>query len=299
MKIPGWRIALTGAALAVLTVAGIGLAQARRRRPLPIRRRRPSGGRSSLPAASDADDDDARLRPLRHVVHGTITFDHPEEGLITVQVDGGTISAVDADSMTIAEAGGASVTVAIDDQTRVRLERQAIDGRRAEGRPDRPGRSAGSASGNAATARLIVVRRPAGERPRPHGASAGRLEAGRDAVDRQLDEPEQPIALRIVRRAGSQSGQQHHLERRERVDVRVAKDDPPAKLRVVGEQVLAAGDAGQPAHRQAVLGLDPRPAAGVVVARASAAYCRATPMSARARDSSALSRRLARNGHDR
>ena len=39
-------------------------------------------------------------------------------GLITVQLDGGTISAVDADSITIAEAGGASVTVAIDDETR-------------------------------------------------------------------------------------------------------------------------------------------------------------------------------------
>jgi hypothetical protein len=120
VKIPRWRIALTGAALTVLTVAGIGLAQA-----AP-----PSGADPAIvdlaaavlnPADSGTATADARLRPLRHLVHGTITFDHPDEGLITVQVDGGTISAVDADSMTIAEAGGASVTVAIDDQTRVRL----------------------------------------------------------------------------------------------------------------------------------------------------------------------------------
>jgi hypothetical protein len=120
VKIPGWRIALLGAALAVLTVAGIGLAHA-----AP-----PSGAdpvvvdlAAALIAPSEPADNtaDLRLRPLRHVVHGTITFDHPKEGLTTVQVDGGTIAAVDADSITIAEAGGASITVAIDAQTRVRL----------------------------------------------------------------------------------------------------------------------------------------------------------------------------------
>lgn len=120
MKIPGWRIALTGAALAVLTVAGIGLAQA-----APMSGADPAvvDLAAAIVAPTEPTDTtvDARLRPLRHVVHGTITFDHPDQGLITVQVDGGTISAVDADSMTIAEAGGASVTVAIDDQTRVRL----------------------------------------------------------------------------------------------------------------------------------------------------------------------------------
>ena len=121
MKIPRWRIALTGAALTVLTVAGIGLAQAAA----------PSAAdpvSAVLDAAAAADPGtagdtsaNARLRPIRDVVHGTITFNHPDEGLITVQVDGGTISAVDADSMTISEAGGASVTVAIDGQTRVRI----------------------------------------------------------------------------------------------------------------------------------------------------------------------------------
>lgn len=155
MKIPGWRIALTGAAVAVLTVAGIGLAHA-----AP-----PSGADPAvveLAAAIVAPDEaaatnaDARLRPLRHLVHGTITFDHPDEGLITVQVDGGTVSAVDADSMTIAEAGGASVTVAIDAQTRVRL-----DGKRSTAAELKAGQTVRVISrignGNAATARWIAA----------------------------------------------------------------------------------------------------------------------------------------------
>lgn len=123
MKIPGWRIALTGAALAVLTVVGIGLAQAA---PPTASVAAPStaAAEAVAPAASGAPSDEARLRPFRRLVHGTITFDHPDEGLITVQLDGGTISAVDADSITIAEAGGASVTVAIDDETRVRIARK-------------------------------------------------------------------------------------------------------------------------------------------------------------------------------
>jgi hypothetical protein len=58
------------------------------------------------------------------IVHGTVTIDTRKEGLITVQVDGGTVSAVDADSVTIAEKGGGSVTVAIDTQTRVRRDRK-------------------------------------------------------------------------------------------------------------------------------------------------------------------------------
>ena len=121
MKIPRWRIALTGGALIVLTVAGIGLVQAAAPSPADPTSAILDAAVAVDPVAGDATTTDARLRPLRHLVHGTITFDHPDKGLITVQVDGGTISSVDADSITIAEKGGASVTVAIDDQTRVRV----------------------------------------------------------------------------------------------------------------------------------------------------------------------------------
>jgi hypothetical protein len=53
-----------------------------------------------------------------------MTIDSPKDGLITVQIDGGTISAMGAGSVTIAEKGGGSVTVATDADTRVRRDRK-------------------------------------------------------------------------------------------------------------------------------------------------------------------------------
>ncbi len=157
MKIPGWRIALTGAALAVLTVAGIGLAQAAP--PTTVVGTAPVAAPAA--AASGSPSAAGRLRPIRHLVHGTITFDHPTDGLITVQLDGGTISAVDADSITIAEADGASVTVAIDDGTRVRVDRK-----RSTPADLKAGQTvrvvSRVADGGAATAKRIVVL-PAGD----------------------------------------------------------------------------------------------------------------------------------------
>jgi hypothetical protein len=156
VKIPRWRIALTGAALTVLTIAGIGLAQAAAPPAADPALAAPEAAVTADPAAGGATRADLRLRPLRNVVHGTITFNHPDEGLITVQVDGGTITAVDADSMTIAEAGGASVTVAIDDQTRVRLDKK-----RSTAASLKAGQTVRVISrigtGNAATARLIAA----------------------------------------------------------------------------------------------------------------------------------------------
>jgi hypothetical protein len=61
-----------------------------------------------------------RLRISRHLVHGTIVVDLPKAGLTTIQLDHGTISTVTAKSLSIAEAGGTSATVALSDETRVR-----------------------------------------------------------------------------------------------------------------------------------------------------------------------------------
>jgi hypothetical protein len=105
MTTPRSRLAVAGGALALLSVAGIGLVQAA-----------PPDRTESLAVASDA-----RLRPARLVVHGTITVDHPKDGLVTLQLDGGSIAAVDADSITIAEKGGTDVTVAIGAETRIRI----------------------------------------------------------------------------------------------------------------------------------------------------------------------------------
>ena len=128
---------LVGSALLV-ALAGIGIAQAQ-----------PSEATATAPttvaAASDADvaaidvvlaaeqvAPDAtgragaqRLRRLatwKHLVHGTVVVDLPKAGLTTIQLDRGTISAVSATSLTIAEAGGSSVTVSLSDESRVRRD---------------------------------------------------------------------------------------------------------------------------------------------------------------------------------
>jgi hypothetical protein len=126
MRIPAWRLALTGGALALLAIAGIGVTFAD---SPPDGGDVPAAAGSYAPAmaAADASDTLAVDRPLirygRHVVHGTVTVEDVDQGLITFQLDGGTISAVDADSVTVSEAGGASVTVAIDERTLVRIDR--------------------------------------------------------------------------------------------------------------------------------------------------------------------------------
>lgn len=125
---------LAGSALLV-ALAGIGIAQAQ-----------PSGSAATSPTRATASDPDLatidavlaaeqvasdatgrlgveRLRRLaawKHLVHGTVVVDLPKAGLTTIQLDHGTISAVSATSLTIAEAGGSSATVSLSDQSRVR-----------------------------------------------------------------------------------------------------------------------------------------------------------------------------------
>lgn len=61
-----------------------------------------------------------RLAAWRRLVHATVVVDLKAGGLTTVQLDHGTISAVTAATLTISEAGGGSVSVALGDETRVR-----------------------------------------------------------------------------------------------------------------------------------------------------------------------------------
>ena len=131
MRIPTWRIALTGAAIVTLGVAGIGLASASNSAP-PAQ----SGGGSAasdelaLDAALDAargTDAGALGRGrwfLRHVVHAVVTVEGREGDLVTIQLDRGTVTAVDADSLTLSEKGGGTVTVSLNDETRVREGRE-------------------------------------------------------------------------------------------------------------------------------------------------------------------------------
>jgi hypothetical protein len=149
------RFALVAAAVALLTLVGFGLVQASSVGADPAR------SVADAPAAAATADEVSLLAavPLRgrgRIVHGTVTIDSPKDGLITVQIDGGMIAAVDGASVTIAEKGGANVTVGIDSDTRVRRNRARAavadlkvgDTVRVVSRV---------ASGGTATARAIVV----------------------------------------------------------------------------------------------------------------------------------------------
>ena len=126
MAVSHRRLAIGGGALVLLSAVGVGFVQASSGGPRPV----PAIDNAVAPAAAAAEVDASlaarQPRGRRLVVHGTLTIDSPKDGLITVQIDGGTIGALDAHSITIAEKGGGSVTVAIDNGTRVRRDRRRV-----------------------------------------------------------------------------------------------------------------------------------------------------------------------------
>jgi hypothetical protein len=135
MRIPTWRLALTGGAIVVLLAIGIGFVAA-------------STGTTAAPnsltaAASPAPEASARperidklrlkawlgsrvgrLGVAKHLVHATATFTDKDGNLVTIQLDHGTIQAIGNGSLTIAEAGGSTVTVSTDDKTDVYVARE-------------------------------------------------------------------------------------------------------------------------------------------------------------------------------
>ena len=153
------RTAATAAAVALLGMVAFGLAQAAGPAatpagaplgaPLAAAPAVPADG-SAPPAASGSDvslagDIDAilaadqaaptstvagarglaagplrRLAAARRLVHATVVLDLPKTGLTTVQIDHGTIFAVGATSLTIAETGGGKPSVTLESETRVR-----------------------------------------------------------------------------------------------------------------------------------------------------------------------------------
>jgi hypothetical protein len=132
MRIPPWRIALTGGAIVVLLVAGVAAVAA----SAPGAATAPTN-LAAAPAASGAPDAPARhggirdrigglwggriARAASHFVDGTFTFTDHDGNLVTFQIDHGTIAAIGSSSITIDEAGGHQVTVSTDTTTVVRL----------------------------------------------------------------------------------------------------------------------------------------------------------------------------------
>ncbi len=138
MRIPTWRVALTGGAITILTVAGIGFVAAANGPAAPaaaITAAEPTAapnasGRPDRPVAGErpAKGDGLRaarvLRLGRHLVHAEATVTGRDGELIVLQLDHGTVASIGGGSLTIAEAGGATETVSTDDATIVYVGRE-------------------------------------------------------------------------------------------------------------------------------------------------------------------------------
>ena len=140
MSIRRRRLTMVAGALLLLSIIGAGLVQAAPASASSV-------AAASAPSALNADRAEnaaggpgghlgERLRVLRerfgdgrlarqrqHLVHGTFTVLKRDGELMTIQLDHGTVSAIEDGSITIAEAGGSSVTVSATADTKVRKDR--------------------------------------------------------------------------------------------------------------------------------------------------------------------------------
>ena len=137
MRIPTWRVILTGGAVVILAAGGIGLAAARSTPNAP------STDTAQL-AATRAPDSTAAperlrarerlreraawgarlLRLGRHIVHVEATVTDRDGALRTIWLDHGTVQTVGSGSVTVSETGGGTRTLKTDDATIVRIGRE-------------------------------------------------------------------------------------------------------------------------------------------------------------------------------
>jgi hypothetical protein len=154
MRIPAWRLALTGGAITILAVAGIGFAAAAAE---PSASTGMGGGSTTTAATADIEADAAdtgtdvaidlaadirandRLGPVaagrlarlmragRHLVHAEMTVTDKDGNLVYLQLDHGTVQSIGGGTLVIAETGGATETVSTSDTTIVRVGRTLGD----------------------------------------------------------------------------------------------------------------------------------------------------------------------------
>lgn len=125
-RISPLRIAGTASAIVVLGLAGMSAVMAAN--PAPSSGTPTTGSGPSEDAAIDQLRDRvggaARIRGLgRNVVHAVVTVD-TKDGLRTFQVDHGTVDTVGSGTLTVAEQGGAKVTVSTNADTKVTRDRK-------------------------------------------------------------------------------------------------------------------------------------------------------------------------------
>jgi len=134
MRIPTWRLVLTGGAIAILAVAGIGLVAASTAPAAPAAKvttaeatPKPDSTNGKQPGAAGPQDGPRGARLLRagrHLVHAEMTVTDRDGKLVHVQLDHGTVQSIGNGTLTIAEAGGGTETVSTDGNTNVYLGRK-------------------------------------------------------------------------------------------------------------------------------------------------------------------------------
>lgn len=134
MRIPTWRLLLTGGAIAILAVAGLGLAAASSAPTAPATNLAAAeatanpgatgGGRLGAAGPRDGLRGARVLRAGRHLVHAELTVTDRDGKLVQVQLDHGTVQSIGNGTLTIAEAGGGTETVSTDGNTNVYLGRK-------------------------------------------------------------------------------------------------------------------------------------------------------------------------------
>jgi hypothetical protein len=140
MRIPTWRLALTGGAILILAIAGIGVAAAavtsgtQHAATVDAAPAADTGaGTDTAPAAAPQrplagglEEDLGRLGRLGgRLVHAEATVQDKDGNLIDIQLDHGTIQAIGNGSITISEAGNSTVVVKTDTDTKVHIGREA------------------------------------------------------------------------------------------------------------------------------------------------------------------------------
>lgn len=133
MRIPTWRLALTGGAIVILLAVGIGFVAASSSAPASQTTDSLAAGTAAPGASPNPDKVGPRLKALlgregrlsvgRRVVHVVGTFQTKDGTLVTIQIDHGTIQSIGSGSVTVAEAGGSNVTVSTDSSTVVWIGR--------------------------------------------------------------------------------------------------------------------------------------------------------------------------------
>jgi hypothetical protein len=136
MRIPTWRLVLTGGAVVFLVGAGIGMVAAGTGTP-SLAPNAVGAAPTADPGATGSSERPAKerlerraalgaklLRIGRHLVHLEATVTDRDGKLVVLWLDHGTVQAASSGSLTLSETGGGTETIETDAQTIVRVGRE-------------------------------------------------------------------------------------------------------------------------------------------------------------------------------